>query len=49
MAEPIVATILAYFLFAETPPALVYPGGALILVGIYFVTRSRREPAVILE
>jgi drug/metabolite transporter (DMT)-like permease len=49
MAEPIVATILAYFLFSEVPSALVYPGGATILVGIYLVTRASRPTAVVVE
>jgi drug/metabolite transporter (DMT)-like permease len=49
MAEPVVATVLAYLLFSEVPSALVYPGGAAILVGIYRVTRATRVPAVIVE
>jgi drug/metabolite transporter (DMT)-like permease len=49
MAEPIVATILAYFLFSEVPSVLVYPGGAAILAGIYQVTKSTRAPVVVLE
>ena len=49
MAEPVIATILAYFLFSEVPSALVYPGGAAILAGIYLVTRASRPPAVVVE
>jgi drug/metabolite transporter (DMT)-like permease len=50
MAEPVVATVLAYFLFSETPSLLVYPGGLAILVGIYLVTRATRgAPAVVVE
>lgn len=49
MAEPVVATVLAYFLFSETPPFLVYPGGAAILAGIYLVTRATRGAAVVVE
>lgn len=49
MAEPVVATILAFVLFSETPSALVYPGGVLILAGIYLVTRATRVTAVVVE
>ena len=49
MAEPIVATALAYLLFSEVPAALVYPGGVAILLGIYQVTRASRVPAVVVE
>jgi drug/metabolite transporter (DMT)-like permease len=49
MAEPVVATVLAYFLFSEVPSALVYPGGAAILAGIYHVTRATRVQAVVVE
>lgn len=48
MAEPVIATALAYVLFSETPSALVYPGGALILSGIYLVTRGTRVPAPVI-
>ena len=44
MAEPIIATILAYFLFDEIPHVLVYPGGLAVLVGIYLVTTNRKDP-----
>ena len=49
MAEPVVATTLAYFLFQETPSWLAYPGGVAILVGIYLVTTVQQEPAFISE
>jgi drug/metabolite transporter (DMT)-like permease len=49
MVEPIIATVLAYFLFSETPSSLVYPGGLLILSGIYLVARVRREPVLLME
>jgi drug/metabolite transporter (DMT)-like permease len=49
MAEPIIATLLAFVLFSETPSGLVYPGGAAILAGIYLVTIVRRTPSVIVE
>lgn len=46
MAEPVVATALAWTLFAEVPPALVYPAGAAILAGMYLASTTRRSPAV---
>lgn len=49
MGEPVIATILAYFLFQETPTWLAYPGGVAILVGIYLVSTVQDEPAVISE
>jgi drug/metabolite transporter (DMT)-like permease len=49
MAEPIIATALAFVLFDEVPSWLLYPGGVAILAGIYLVSTARREPAVILE
>ena len=49
MAEPIIATALAFVLFDEVPSWLLYPGGAAILAGIFLVSTARREPAVILE
>jgi drug/metabolite transporter (DMT)-like permease len=49
MAEPVIATALAFFLFDEVPSWLLYPGGAAILLGIYTVSAARRKPAVIVE
>ncbi|MEA2486865.1 MAG: hypothetical protein QOF16_519, partial [Actinomycetota bacterium] len=49
MAEPIIATALAFVLFSETPAALVYPGGVAILAGIYLVTSLKRDIPVIVE
>ena len=49
MAEPIIATALAYFLLSESPSPLIYPGGALILLGIYLVTKVSTQPGVPLE
>lgn len=46
MAEPLIATALAFVLLSEVPSALVYPGGVLILIGIFVVTRVRQETAV---
>jgi drug/metabolite transporter (DMT)-like permease len=47
MVEPIIASVLAFFLFSETPSALIYPGGLAILVGIYLA--STRARAVVVE
>lgn len=49
MAEPLIATWLAYLLFDEIPTALVYPGGAAILIGIYVMSVTRRSPPVLVE
>lgn len=49
MVEPILATALAYLLFAETPALLVYPGGVAILVGIYLVMTMKRPIPVVVE
>ncbi len=49
MAEPVIATALAFVLFDEVPSWLLYPGGGAILAGIYMVSTSRGEPAVIVE
>jgi drug/metabolite transporter (DMT)-like permease len=46
MAEPVIATALAYFIFSESPSLLLYPGGVLILAGIYLVTTVSRQPGV---
>jgi drug/metabolite transporter (DMT)-like permease len=43
MAEPLIATSLAYVLFDEVPGALVYPAGIAVLVGIYLVSNARRS------
>lgn len=49
MAEPIIATALAFALFGEVPSWLVYPGGVLILMGIYLVSALRRPLPVVVE
>jgi drug/metabolite transporter (DMT)-like permease len=49
MAEPIIATALAFVLFSEEPSLLIYPGGILILIGIYLVTTVRKEPVIPLD
>jgi drug/metabolite transporter (DMT)-like permease len=43
LGEPVFATILAIFFFAEFPTVWTLVGGAMILTGIYFFTR--REAA----
>jgi drug/metabolite transporter (DMT)-like permease len=43
MAEPVIATVLAFLLFEEVPPALLYPGGAAILAGIYLTSTAREQ------
>lgn len=50
MAEPVIATTLAFLFFGEVPSRLVYPGGAAVLLGIYLATSVRRRtPAVVVE
>ena len=47
MAEPVIATALAFVLFDEVPSALIYPGGAAILLGIYLVSSTARAPRAV--
>lgn len=35
LGEPIGSSIIALFLFSEVPPALVIPGGILLLIGVW--------------
>lgn len=49
MAEPVIAIALAFVLFHETPSWLIYPGGVLILAGIYLVSTARQKAEPILE
>lgn len=49
LAEPVIATVLAFLLFSEVPSGWIYPGGLAILAGIAVVTAVRREPVVISE
>ncbi len=49
MAEPPIAIGLAYLLFEEAPSVLVYPGGIAILIGIFMVSRARRQPPELVE
>ncbi|MFO8065023.1 MAG: DMT family transporter [Spirochaetia bacterium] len=43
LGEPVFATILAVFFFAEIPTVWTLAGGAMILTGIYFFTRREAE------
>ena len=43
LCEPVVAAILAVFLFGETPAALQLLGGAMILAGVLYYSRLERE------
>ena len=43
LCEPVVAAILATFLFSEMPTVLQLLGGALILGGVYYYSRIERE------
>lgn len=49
MAEPPIAIALAFLLFSEAPSALIYPGGAAILVGILLVSLNRGEVPEMVE
>ena len=49
MAEPVIAIAAAFILFDEVPSWLIYPGGALILLGVYLVSTTRRSIQPILE
>lgn len=49
MAEPPIAIALAFFLFAEVPSFLVYPGGLAITIGILMVSIGRRQVPEIVE
>jgi len=41
--EPVLATILAYFLFAESPDRYFYAGAAIIFAGLFLLFRSQKE------
>lgn len=38
LAEPVVASVLAFFFFGQTPPIATFIGGAFVLVGVYLAT-----------
>ena len=46
MVEPVIATVLALLLLKESPPALVVPGGVLVLAGVYAVITSQASERV---
>ena len=43
LCEPVVAAILAGFLFGESPAALQLLGGAMILAGVFYYSRLEKE------
>lgn len=43
LCEPVVAAILAGFLFGESPAAMQLAGGALILGGVFYYSRLEQE------
>ncbi len=43
LLEALFASIMAAFLFAEYPDALIYVGAALIFIGIYLAVRNNRK------
>ena len=43
LCEPVVAAILAGFLFGESPAPLQLTGGALILGGVFYYSRLERD------
>ncbi len=43
LAEPVLSTAMAYVILDELPPTLIYPGGAIILVGIAVAVRPYRN------
>jgi drug/metabolite transporter (DMT)-like permease len=43
MTEPVIAIAMAFVLFEESPSWLIYPGGLLILVGVYLASTARRS------
>ena len=43
LCEPVVAAILAGFLFGESPAALQLAGGAMILAGVFYYSRLEKE------
>ena len=41
LAEPVVATLLAWLILSERPGVLTIIGGAIVLAGLYFLLRGR--------
>jgi drug/metabolite transporter (DMT)-like permease len=46
LGEPVVAALLAFVIFSQRPPVATFAGGALVLVGIYLTTSTRRASPV---
>lgn len=49
MAEPVIASLLAFSLFGEVPSLIAIPGGVAILAGIYVVSTARRTREIVVE
>jgi len=49
LGEPIGSAILAYFILSEKPGLVVLLGGAVVLLGIYLVSRGVRDQKLALE
>jgi drug/metabolite transporter (DMT)-like permease len=45
LGEPVIATIVAFFVLAETPGASTIAGSAVVLVGLYLLTVRARASA----
>ena len=48
LSEPVGASLLAYFVLGEPPPATAVLGGAVILCGIYIAGRGRPPAAAVI-
>ncbi len=46
LAEPVFATVMAFFVLSEIPPAAALVGGPLALLGIYMASREERRASV---
>jgi drug/metabolite transporter (DMT)-like permease len=42
LGEPVVASVLAFFIFSQRPPLATFTGGALVLAGVYLTTSARQ-------
>jgi drug/metabolite transporter (DMT)-like permease len=42
LGEPVLASVLAYFFFAQKPPVATFIGGALVLLGIYMTMQANQ-------
>jgi len=43
LLQPALATIIAWFLFAESLSLLQLSGGLIVIVGVYFTRRGTRK------